>query len=408
MMAVALELRRRGHHPVIATSATYGEKISAAGLAFHPIRPDITPEDQELVRYSMDERGGPEYIVKQLMMPALRQTLDDLLEAVRGADILVSGDLAYAAAVVADLTRVRWVAVTMAPLSFFSRHDPPLLLHSAPLTLMAKRLPAAYWAVVRLARWHIRNWGAPVYQLRVELGLARGVEPLFEARAHAQALLGMFSPLLGRPQRDWPANAHVTGFAFYDHHEPMPPALRAFLDSGAPPIVFTLGSAAVFEPGSFYRESAKAAATLGQRAVLLVGPEPQDAPAPTEHLAVASYAPYSELFPRASAVVHHGGIGTTAQALRAGRPMVIVPFSHDQPDNAARMVRLGVARTIARSRYTAARAAETLKTLLRDPSYRERATQRASEMDHEDGAAAAADAIEAALTARESSETDRN
>jgi rhamnosyltransferase subunit B len=408
MMAVALELQQRGHDVLIATSASYGEKISSVGLGFHPIRPNITPEDNELIRYSMDERGGPEYLIKRLMMPALRQSFDDLMEAVRGADILVSGDLAYAAAVVADLTRVPWVAATMAPLSFFSRYDPPMLLQSAPLALLAQRVPSAYVAIVRLARWHVRDWGAPVYQLRNELGLTPGAEPLFEARGNARALLGMFSPLLGRPQTDWPANARVTGFAFYDRHEPMPDTLRAFLDRGDPPIVFTLGSAAVFDPGSFYRESAEAAEHLGRRAVLLVGPEPQQLPVASERLEVASYAPYSELFPRASAIVHQGGIGTAAQALRAGRPMVIVPFSHDQPDNAARLVRLGVARTIARSKYTAARAAATLRTLLADSAYGERAKQRASEIAHEDGAVAAADVIERTLTARESSESGRS
>lgn len=408
MMAVALELQRRGHDPLIATSASYGEKISSAGLGFHPIRPNITPEDKELIRYSMDERGGPEYIIKRLMMPALRQTFDDLMEAVRGADVLVSGDLAYAAAVVADLTRVPWLAATMAPLSFFSRYDPPMLLHSAPLALVAQRFPYAYAAIVRLARWRVTDWGAPVYQLRNELGLARGAEPLFGARGNARALLGMFSPLLGWPQPDWPANARVTGFAFYDRHEPMPDTLRAFLERGEPPIVFTLGSAAVFDPGLFYRESAQAAERLGRRAVLLVGPEPQQMLRSSERLEVASYAPYSELFPRAAAIVHHGGIGTTAQALRAGRPMVIVPFSHDQPDNAARTVRLGVATTIARKRYSAARAADSLRTVLADPAYRDQAARCASEIAREDGAAAAADAIEQALTARAPGATDRS
>ena len=399
MMAVALELQRRGHDPVLATSESYREKITAAGLHFHPLRPDVTPEDKELLRYSMDERRGPEYVVRRLMMPALRDTFADLREASAGVDLLVSGDLAYAAGVLADVTGIRWLAATMAPMSFFSRHDPPMLMQSGLLTGLARHVPAAYAAIVRIARWHVRDWGAPVYALREELGLPRGEEPLFDARTRAWAVLGMFSQLIGRPQPDWSANARVTGFAFYDRHEPMPAALREFLDAGEPPIVFTLGSAAVFEPGSFYRESAKAARELGRRAVLLVGPEPQDAPAPTHDLAVAAYAPYSELFPRASAVVHQAGIGTTAQALRAGRPMVIVPFSHDQPDNAARIVRLGVALTIARNSYTAARAVEALRTVLDDPAYAQRASQRAAEMAHEDGAAAAADAIEEALTA---------
>ena len=134
---------------------------------------------------------------------------------------------------------------------------------------------------MRIGIWATRDWGAPLYQLREELGLPRGLEPLFSARAKAEALLGMFSPLVGRPQPDWPANARVTGFAFYDRHEDMPESLRAFLDAGEPPIVFTLGSAAVFDPGTYYRESAEAARRLGRRAVLLVGPDPEELPRKT-------------------------------------------------------------------------------------------------------------------------------
>jgi UDP:flavonoid glycosyltransferase YjiC (YdhE family) len=239
-----------------------------------------------------------------------------------------------------------------------------------------------------------------VYELRAALGLSRGLEPLFAARTGADAVLGMFSPLVGRPQPDWPPNAQVTGFAYYDHHEPMSPSLRAFLDAGDAPIVFTLGSAAVFDPGTFYRESAEAARRLGRRAVMVVGPDPEQVPPPGRNLAVTSYAPFSELFPRAAVIVHQGGIGTTAQALRAGRPMLIVPYSHDQPDNAARMVRLGVARTVRRRRYTATTAAAALDALSSDASYADHSRRASESVRHEQGAAAAAGVIESVAAGR--------
>ena len=93
-----------------------------------------------------------------------------------------------------------------------------------------------------------------------------------------------------------------------------------------PPIVFTLGSAAVHDPGPFFDESAKAAALLERRAVLLVGPEPGQMVGAGPDVAVFGYAPFSKLFPRAAAVVHQGGSGTTGQVMRAGRPMLIVPL----------------------------------------------------------------------------------
>jgi UDP:flavonoid glycosyltransferase YjiC (YdhE family) len=221
---------------------------------------------------------------------------------------------------------------------------------------------------------------------------------VFGPRKNAAALLAMFSSVVGGPQPDWPANARLTGFAFYDRHEPMPAALAAFLEAGEPPIVFTLGSAAVFDPGEFYRNSIGAARLLGRRAVLLIGPEPPSLPAVDGQIAVAPYAPFSELFPRAAAIVHQGGIGTTAQTLRAGCPMVIVPFSHDQPDNAARMVRLGVADVIGRQQYSAAAAAKALRNVLGDPSYAARAARAAQQIQRENGAADAADVIERVLS----------
>jgi UDP:flavonoid glycosyltransferase YjiC (YdhE family) len=114
-------------------------------------------------------------------------------------------------------------------------------------------------------------------------------------------------------------------------------------------------------------------------------------------IATAAYAPYSELFPRAVAVVHQGGIGTTAQALRAGRPMLVTPFSHDQPDNAARMERLGAARVLALKNYRAETVARELQALLETNKYADSAMRAARTIESEDGVRAACDGLEAAV-----------
>ena len=154
-----------------------------------------------------------------------------------------------------------------------------------------------------------------------------------------------------------------------------PPELAAFLKAGPPPLVFTLGTAAVMDAGDFYRISAQAAVQLKRRAVLLIGRDPRNRPTvplPDGILAV-EYAPFSELFPCACALVHQGGVGTTGQAMRAGKPMLVMPYSHDQPDNAARITRLGIGRTIARDRYTVAAAVRELRALLDTPAYAQKA-----------------------------------
>jgi UDP:flavonoid glycosyltransferase YjiC (YdhE family) len=206
----------------------------------------------------------------------------------------------------------------------------------------------------------------------------------------------MFSPVLAEPQADWPAQTLATGFPFYDqfeHGQGLVPALQRFLDAGPPPIVFTLGSSAVNAPGDFYGESLAAARRLGCRAVLLAGGNSLPDPSP-KGVMVISYAPFSAIFPSASVVVHQGGIGTCGQALAAGRPMLVVPFAFDQPDNAARLQRLGVARTIPRKEYKAGRVYLDLDQLLHDPAYATKAAVVAGMIAKENGVRAASDAIE--------------
>jgi rhamnosyltransferase subunit B len=244
-----------------------------------------------------------------------------------------------------------------------------------------------------------RKWPEPIYDLRAELGLERGANPLFDAKHSPYLVLALFSRALGKEQKDWPAHTMITGFCFYDSdagNAALPRHLEAFLAVGPAPVVFTLGSAAVLAAGRFYEFSAKAAVRLGIRAVLLIGSDERNRPpqALPETICVAEYAPYSALFSRAALVVHQGGVGTTAQCLRAGKPMLIMPYSHDQPDNARRMRRLGVARVIQRSNYLPVRVARKLAAMLEEPRFAARAAVVADRVTHEDGVASVCDALE--------------
>jgi UDP:flavonoid glycosyltransferase YjiC (YdhE family) len=226
-----------------------------------------------------------------------------------------------------------------------------------------------------------------------------GPNPIFDAKHSPHLVLALFSSVLGVEQKDWPPNVLITGFCFYDSdagNAALPPNLEEFLASGEPPVVFTLGSAAVLAAGDFYEQSARAAMRLGVRAVLLIGADQRNRPqsALPDSICVAEYAPYSALFPRAALVVHQGGVGTTAQCLRAGRPMLIMPYSHDQPDNARRMKRLGLARVIQRTNYKPWRVARQLKSMLADPDYERKARSAADILAHEDGVKTACDALE--------------
>ena len=402
---IALELQARGHTPVMASIPYYRERFAALGIEFQDLMPDVPSpeEDPALMERGMDEREGPRVVLQELLMPALRETHADLLRIVDGADLLVSHQIMFPAPIVVEQTGIRWVSTMLSPSPFFSAHDPGL--------------PAAtgWWGFLR---WHplvakgfmglIRRltdgWLKEVYALRAELGLPRGKHPLFDAHHSPERVLALFSSVFAAKQPDWPPQTVITGFPFYDKRDAalFDSALARFLDAGEPPIVFTLGSAAVWAAGDFYRESLQAAQMLGRRALLLTGDDPRNQfaePLP-EGVAAFPYAPYSQVFPRAAAVAHQGGVGTTGQTLRAGVPVLFVPFAHDQPDNAARVQRLGMARMIPRKQYRAERAAQELRELLENPAYAQNAAAIGQRVRAEQGHITACDEIEEILASK--------
>jgi UDP:flavonoid glycosyltransferase YjiC (YdhE family) len=215
--------------------------------------------------------------------------------------------------------------------------------------------------------------------------------------------LALFSEQFAKPQLDWPADTTTTGFVSYDKAgegfglSPNQSELEKFLAAGPAPVVFTLGSSAVMEAERFFEESMEAAKKLGVRAVLLAWKKDK-LPSSDNSILITDYAPFSQLFPRASVVVHAGGVGTVGQVLRAGRPMLVVPWAHDQPDNAERCRRFGVALTVQRNRYRAGIVAGKLSGLLNNPSYGQKAKTIAQSLATEDGLKTACDAIEASVS----------
>lgn len=406
-MALALEMRERGYHSVIATSPLYREKVEAEGIAFHPVRPDLPSPDTEtsaeIVRRASDARWGPSYLFRELLVPHLRESYADTLAAVTaegGADLLVSHQVPLTAPLVAEKTGVNWISSVLFPIAFASAYDPPTPPQLPALRTLAATHPLVARTLFGLGKWTTRSWVEPVQRLRKEIGLPRSPNPIFEGQHSPRLVLALFSKLLAQVQPDFPPNTIITGFPFYDRKDRQPPApeLSRFLDEGEPPILFTLGSSLVWIAKDFYRISIEVARKLGKRALLLIG-DRRNLPQTKlpDSVAAFDYAPHSLVMPRASVVVHQGGIGTTGQALNAGQPMLIVPFGQDQPDNARRCVRLGIGRTLSPARFTVPRAVNELSELLDNPTYREQAAKVGRQVREENGTKTACDAIEQAL-----------
>ena len=368
------------------------------------MRPDNTAlsDPQEMAKM-MDLQKGTEYVICQWVCPSLKDTYSDLMNCAKNADLIISGEGVLAARMVAEKSKIPWVFTVLQPLAFMSASDPFVLPIFPGLAKLRWLGAIVNKSIIKLSKVMTKSWAEPIYRLRRELELPPLVgNPFIEDKYSPYLVLAMFSSVLAKPQPDWPINTVLTGFTLYDdneNREELTPELQHFLKTGEPPIVFTLGSAAVMTPGSFYQESIQAVKQLNCRAILLVGKNAPPANLPKDIIAV-NYLPYSQIFRRACALVHQGGIGTTAQALLAGRPTLIMPYSHDQPDNAARVERLGTSRTISRSQYVASRVAKELNELLNNSSYATKASEISSIIRSENGVKIACDAIEQQLNGR--------
>ncbi|MEQ1833261.1 MAG: glycosyltransferase [Candidatus Eisenbacteria bacterium] len=256
-LALGLELRARGHAVVIATHAGYRSRAESAGLEFAPVRPDYDTfgDLRAVMREAMDERRGSEVVLNKFVLPFLRGTHADLLAAARGADLMVDHVLTFTAPLVCEQLGLPRVSTTLQPVAMFSTYDPPLSPAAPWLSPLRSAGPKVWRLLWWLASRASRPWFRELYALRRELGLPplQG-HPMFDTASHELHLV-LFSRELMPPQPDWPAAAVQTGFPIHDRGdqgEGMPVPLLRWLDAGTPPLVFTLGSSAVFTAGTFY------------------------------------------------------------------------------------------------------------------------------------------------------------
>ncbi len=135
-LALAQELTARGHQVTIATTPYYRHKVEALGFAFRPLRPDWDPTDPALIRQCEDLKKGPEVLYRRMILPELRATYEDLLAIAMDADLMIAGELVYAAPIVAEKLTLRWVSAILSPFSFFSSFDPSVTVNApAPYSL---------------------------------------------------------------------------------------------------------------------------------------------------------------------------------------------------------------------------------------------------------------------------------
>lgn len=405
LLALGRALQRIGHSVVFATTERYRDAVAEAGIEYRVLRPDPLPLPGEAADKS---KGDSESGLRGIVFPRVEETYRDLLAAGSDAEILVFPMFLFPGPMAAERLGVPWVEVHFTPGTLNSVYDPPFLPPLPwlyPLQRATSLVPRLFNPIARAA---VRSWHKPLYELREREGFAadKGT-PLLGGMRSPWLTLGMFSPVLGTSQKDWPQPNAVTGFPFYDEDDgAVPPEVARFLDGGEPPIVAALGSVATEDRHRFFTEVIAAAQALKRRLLLLAGGDADRLRAqdlPPSVLAV-NYAPYSEVFPRCSVLIISGSVGPISHALRSGRPLLIVPAASkaDQPDNALRVERLGLARWVMLSECDTSRLTAELTELLGALGYEANALRVAAQVQAEDGLAAACEKLEILLKKRRS------
>ena len=361
-VALGVALQARGHRATVITNPIFQTQIESQGLRFLSVgteqaaRSVIADPDLWHVRKSFG-------IVSKILIPSLEEMFRVIEAHADQSTVMAFSTLSLAARLAQEKLKIPSASVHLQPGIFRSTEEQGVF---ANLRLSAAHPKWLKRMVFRLADSLVldRHLKGPLNEFRARLGLAP-VNRVMHRWLHSPHLVIAFFPdWFAPPQADWPQNMHLVGFPLWDA-DPMARTDEAmqFLESGAPPIIFTPGSAGA-TMHKFFRESVQAAQQLKMRAMLVTN-HPEQTPANLPPgIKAFGYLPFSRILPRSALLVYHGGIGTLAQGISAAVPHLVVPHAHDQFDNAWRLKQLGLGESIAINSYRAARAVRAMRGLL--------------------------------------------
>lgn len=374
-------LRARGHEVFVITSGYFEKAARDAGLEF--IALGSAEEFEEITRDP--DLWHPTRAFGVLVEKGVNRTYAPVMQIAAdlnkpGETVIAAGSLAWATRNARDKLRIPLATIHLAPSLFLSCHRMPRM-HGAPIPQWAPRwLRKLQWTLG--ARMTDKFVLPELNRFRREHSLPPARNVILDFWHSPDRVIGLFPGWFGPPQPDWPKQTVLTGFPMFDERESrrMPADLDQWLRDGEPPVVFTAGSA-MAHGERYFAAAAQAMKLLGRRGLLMSqypGTIPHELPAGVRH---CTWAPFSELLPRSAALVYHGGVGTCAQALRAGIPHMVMHMAHDQLDNLSRVRDLGVGDGAPPKRFKPHWIADQLEWLLADPSIAENCKEIAGRFD---------------------------
>ena len=394
MVALGSVLRSRGHQVSLVTNPHFQRVVECAGIEFVPI--GTAAEYDELAHHPdlWHPLRGPLLVVRTSFADSLRDLYDTISANVeQGETILVAHCLDLASRIYQEKHNTPLASVHFAPIALRSFHQTPQMFGM----LMQRWIPGflrrcQFWLADKMIDHLVAT---EINSLRSELGLAPVKRIMHKWYFSPQLVLGLFPDWFAPPQPDWPPQTRLTGFPLWDQssQQSLSTDVQQFLQTGDPPIVFAPGSA-MTAGDKIFAAAVEACQRLNRRGILLTKyPDqlPAELPASIKH---CHFVPMSSLLPHCSALVHHGGIGTSSQGLAAGLPQIVMPMAYDQLDNALRLKNLGVADILRPNRFTGSNLADRLGQLLGNPRVREKCSYWAGEFDTPAAMSASCDALE--------------
>lgn len=344
MIAVAKKMQAKGHEVEFLASGYFEEKAKAANLIF------ISIGERALYEKALKQKGiWHPYFAFDAMWKILFESIPLTYEILKSrytpGTLIVGTSLAFAARMFQEQTDAKLATVHLSPSIAISSYTPPVgpngpLPEQTPLLL--KQLYVAMLDTFLLDR----ACRSDLNRFRKTIGLPP-IKNVFTKWLNSPDLVVMAWPeWFAPPQPDWPVNSVCTDFPFFEHENTAGISANTmeFIRSGSPPVVFTAGTA-MAQGADHFRCALKTLAGQSMRGIFVCKFRdivPNSLPS---NIHYTPYEPFDKLFPHALAVQHHGGIGTSAQTLRAGKPHLVIPFAHDQFDNAVRLEQLGVSKT---------------------------------------------------------------
>jgi sterol 3beta-glucosyltransferase len=402
-IALGERLKQNGHDVALCTSSSFSSFVERQGLEYRYLNNDFVELAQgETGRRAMEESGGLAGRLRwmaeaaRLFKPIFRKTLREEWEVAQDAEVIIYNPQSVGGFHIAEALGV-----------------PGIMADALPTWVPTGAFPSFAVPDLRLGKWYNRMtyrllplgtggmFGSVVRQWRSEtLKLpprSRFGGELARSDGRPVPVLYSFSRHVLPPPADWPEHINVTGYWVLDETQDWrpPPELLNFLEAGPPPVFVGFGSMGGRDPARTTRLVLEALARAGQRGLLVTGWGGLETEKTPENALMVENAPYSWLFPRMAAVVHHGGAGTTGAGLQAGKPTVICPFVADQPFWGRRVAALGAGPPpIPQRKLTADNLASAIRQAVTDARMRQRAVDLGEKIRAEDGAGQAASLIE--------------